>query len=235
MCGRASLTKIEKELERHFKATFYSEELERYQVLPSYNIAPTHFHPVITNQSPEHLQWFHWGLIPYWAKDRAIASRLINARIETILEKPAFRQAIQQRRCLVPFDGFYEWKKTNGQKIPHRICKKDQKIFTVAGIWEKWMAPNQTVVHSFTLITQPPNTLLADIHDRMPAILQPEQEAKWIDPKLSAKEALAMIQPYPDDELQAYPVSKRVNKVQINEASLIEEVSDHGPIQGSLF
>ena len=128
MCGRASLTKVEKDLEERFHATFYSEDLERYNPLPNYNVAPTQMHPVITNTDPDHLQFFKWGLIPFWAKDEKIGSRMINSRIETILEKPAFRNAVNKRRCLVPFDGFYEWKKTPTGKIPYRIILKDKDL-----------------------------------------------------------------------------------------------------------
>jgi len=234
MCGRASLSKIEKELEERFKATFYREELERYQVLPSYNIAPTHLHPVMINEQPNQLRLFQWGLIPYWAKDASIASKLINARKETILEKPAFRQAIQQRRCLVPFDGFYEWKKEGSHKQAYRISKKDESIFCVAGIWEKWINAQGKTIHTFTLLTQPPNPLLAKIHNRMPAILLPEQEKIWIDLKVNAQEALRLIVPYPDEALKAYPVSNRINKVRENDAALLNEVKP-GPIQGTLF
>ncbi|MEM9917584.1 MAG: SOS response-associated peptidase [Bacteroidota bacterium] len=237
MCGRASLTKMEKELEKRFRATFYREELERHNPLPNFNIAPTHLHPVVTANDQEHLQLFRWGLIPFWSKAASIGSRMINARIETILEKSAFRQAIRKRRCLVPFDGFYEWQKRGKQKTPYRIKLKSDQIFAVAGIWEKWVEPSSgNEIHSFSVITQPPNQLLAPIHDRMPAILLAEQETTWLDEDLPAEEALQLIVPFPDELMTAYPVSKRVNKVSENDASLIEEVptSEEGQ-QGSLF
>ena len=236
MCGRASLTKVEKELEARFMAAFYSEDLERYNPLPSYNIAPTHYHPLITNEDPEHLQYFKWGLIPFWAKKASIGSGMINARIETIAEKPAFKNAIEKRRCIIPFDGFYEWKKVDKEKIPYRIQLLDKSIFAVAGIWEKWRSPDQELIYSFSVITQPANKLMAPIHDRMPAILLPEQEKLWIDQSLSTKEALQLIEPYPDDAMHAYTVSSRVNKVSENDASLIEEVPyTPPPRQGKLF
>ncbi len=235
MCGRASLTKVEKDLEERFHATFYSEDLERYNPLPNYNVAPTQMHPVITNTDPDHLQFFKWGLIPFWAKDEKIGSRMINSRIETILEKPAFRNAVQKRRCLVPFDGFYEWKKTPAGKIPFRIVLKDNGIFSVAGIWEKWKSSEGEEVFSFSVITQPPNKLMETIHDRMPAILLPEQEQLWLDADISAEEALQLVAPFPDELLKAYTVSKRVNKVSENEASLIEEFHFDDSTQGSLF
>ena len=235
MCGRASLTKVEKDLEERFHATFYSEDLERYNPLPNYNIAPTHMHPVITNADPEHLQFFKWGLIPFWAKDEKIGSRMINSRIETVLEKPAFRNAVNKRRCLVPFDGFYEWQKTPSGKIPYRIVLKTKGIFAVAGIWEKWKSPEEEEIFSFSVITQPPNKLMESIHDRMPALLLPEQEKVWLDNDISAEEALKIIAPFPDELLEAYTVSKKVNKVSENDASLIEEVHHDDSPQGSLF
>ncbi len=235
MCGRASLTKVEKDLEERFHATFYSEDLERYNPLPNYNIAPTHQHPVVTNADPEHLQYFRWGLIPFWAKDEKAGSRMINSRIESILEKPAFRNAVNKRRCLVPFDGFYEWKKTSAGKIPYRIVLKDRGIFAVAGIWEKWRSPSGEDIFSFSVITQPPNELMAPIHDRMPAILLPSQESLWLDTGISAEEALQILTPFPDDLLEAYTVSKKVNRVTENDPSLIREFHYEDPEQKSLF
>ncbi len=235
MCGRASLNKIEKELEARFQAVFYPEEQEAYQVLPNYNIAPTHYHPVITHDDRGHLQYFRWGLIPFWAKDVSIGSRLINARSETVAQKPAFKNALHKRRCLVPFDGFYEWKRAGKVKTPYRITWQGERIFCIAGLWESWKSPEGAIIHSFTLLTQPPNDLMATIHNRMPAILLPEQEALWIDPALSAEAALQLIHPLPETLLRAYPVSKRVNKVTENDAALLEPAPPDGPQQGKLF
>lgn len=226
MCGRSSLSKQEKELEERFNATFYSEDLERYNPLPNYNVAPTHMHPVITNKDSEHLQYYRWGLIPFWAKDHKIGYKMINARIETILQKPSYKNAVRKRRCLVPFDGFYEWKKTpKGKKIPYRIVTTNIEIFTIAGIWETWKSPEGEIIHSFSLITQDANKLVGKIHDRMPAILLPEQEALWVDENLSAEEAIKLIEPYPEEFMRAYTVSTRVNNVRENDKALIEEVT----------
>ena len=121
MCGRSSLTKTEKEIEERFNATFYSDELERYNPLPNYNAAPSHMMPVITNQDPDHIHLYRWGLIPFWAKDEKIGYKMINARVETLMEKSAFKNAAKHRRCLVPMDGFYEWKKEGKTKTPYLI------------------------------------------------------------------------------------------------------------------
>ncbi|MFT5168318.1 MAG: putative SOS response-associated peptidase YedK [Saprospiraceae bacterium] len=235
MCGRASLTKQQKELEQRFQAEFYQEDIERYNPLPSYNIAPTHIHPVITSANPDHFQAFKWGLIPHWAKEATIGSKMINARIETILEKPAFKNAISLRRCLIPFDGFYEWKKIPSDKIPYRITLNDQGLFAVAGIWEQWDAPNGETIFSFSVITQSSNDLMKNIHDRMPAILLPDQEKHWIDKNLSAEEALSLITSYPSELMNAYTISSRINKVSQNDLHLLEEIPFDRPIQGSLF
>jgi len=235
MCGRSSLTKTEKELEERFNATFYSEDLERYNPLPNFNVAPTHMHPVLTNEDPEHFRYFKWGLIPFWAKDAKIGSSLINARVETLIKKPAFRHAAKKRRCIVPFDGFYEWKKSSGGKVPYRIIRNDHGIFSIAGIWERWNDPNGGIIHSFTLITLAPNKKLSAIHNRMPAMLLPEEEKLWIDPSISTLDAIKLIKPYPDQLLNVYPVSKRVNRVSENDAELIKEITLHTSEQKGLF
>lgn len=222
MCGRSSLTKTEKELEERFQADFYSEDLERYNPLPNFNVAPTHMHPVVTNQDAGHLQFFRWGLIPFWAKDIKIGSRLINARIETVAEKGSFKHALKSRRCLVPFDGFYEWQKTKDGKQPYRIITTNQEIFSIAGLWEKWKSPEGEEVMSFTLITMPANKMMSPLHDRMPAILIPGREKDWIANDISPEESLKILEPYPDAWMDMYKVSTRVNNVRENDIDLIK-------------
>ena len=236
MCGRSSLTKTEKEIEARFNATFYSDELERYNPLPNFNVAPTHMMPVITNSLPEKLQLYRWGLIPFWAKDFRIGYKMINARKETLLEKSAFKSAVKQRRCIIPMDGFYEWKRDGKHKIPYRIVLKETPIFSVAGLWESWKNPEGEEIMSFTIITQPPNELMEDIHNRMPAILPPDQEKLWIDDGLSAEEALKLILPYPSELMHAYQVDNRVGKVSENDAGLIAPIDSRiDGVQGELF
>ena len=229
MCGRSSLTKTEKELEERFNASFYSEDLERYNPLPNYNVAPSHITPVITNIDPEHFSAFRWGLIPFWAKDIKIGYKMINARKETVLEKNTFKKAVASRRCIVPFDGFYEWKKTPSGKEPYRIITTDQEIFTVAGLWDKWVNEKGEEVFSFTLLTQDPNTVVGEIHDRMPVILRKDQEDLWLSDDLSPQQLVDMLEPYPDEYTKAYQVSKSVNNVRNNSAELIEPVEDSTP------
>ena len=236
MCGRSSLTKTEKELEARFNATFYSDELERYNPLPNFNVAPSHFHPIVTNVEQNHIRLFRWGLIPSWAKDIKVGYRMINARKETITEKNAFKYALKQKRCLVPMDGFYEWKKLGKNKQPYYIKTTDQEVFTCAGLWEVWQSPKDEVIESFTVITQESNTLLKDIHDRMPAILLPEQEKLWLDDTIPPEELLDMIVPYPNELMEAFPVSNRVGKVSENDSDLIKRVKPMDSFeQGDLF
>lgn len=225
MCGRSSLTKTEKELEERFNSTFYSEDLERYNPLPNFNVAPSHHHPVITNMDPNHFMPLRWGLIPFWAKDERIAYKMINARLETITEKPAYRNAVEKRRCIIPFDGFYEWKRDGKQKIPYRICTTNTEIFSVAGIWEQWKSPSGEDVFSFSVITRSPNEMMEKIHDRMPAILLPEQERLWINNELNTDEALSLLEPYPSEFMEAYQVSTRVGNVRNNDPELIQAIA----------
>ncbi|MCB0689093.1 MAG: SOS response-associated peptidase [Saprospiraceae bacterium] len=236
MCGRSSLTKSEKELEARFKATFYSEDLEKYNPLPNYNVAPTHVMPILSNADPNHFVPMRWGLIPYWAKDIKVGYKMINARKETVLEKAAFKQSVARRRCLVPMDGYYEWKKEGSRKTPYRIILTNQEIFSVAGLWENWKTPDGQMIQSYTVLTQTPSPSLAHIHDRMPAILTHDQEQAWLDMEIPPKDALAMINPYPDDLLQAYIISSRIGKVTENDAELIKPKSNPTDLeQSTLF
>jgi putative SOS response-associated peptidase YedK len=224
MCGRSSLTKTEKELEARFQATFYSEDLERYNPLPNFNVAPTQMHPVITNTDPEHLHFYRWGLIPFWAKDIKIGYKMINARKETLLEKSSFKNAVKKKRCIVPFDGFYEWKKVGNKKIPFRIGLKDEEIFCIAGLWERWNNPEGGEIYSFTLITQEPNEFMAKIHNRMPAILDREQEKYWLDNDIPVEDLLDSLSPPPNEKMKAYTVDSRVGNVRNNDVELINQV-----------
>ncbi len=236
MCGRSSLTKSEKELEKRFKASFYSEDLEKYNPLPNYNVAPTQVMPVITNNDTDHFLPMQWGLIPYWAKDKKIGYKMINARKETVLERSAYKSPMQKRRCLVPMDGYYEWKKNGKRKTPYRIKLNDQDLFAAAGLWEKWKSPSGELVFSFTILTQEPSEVIAHIHDRMPGILTAEQESAWLDMDIPASDALDIIQPYDSGAITCYPVSNRVGSVYENDAGLIDPVeNDPTATQGELF
>ena len=176
----------------------------------SYNCAPTQNLAVIANDAPDTLKFFRWGLIPSWAKDPSMGSKLINARAETVVEKPSFKNAFRNRRCLVPATGFYEWKHDNG-KTPWHIGLKNGDAFSFAGLWDKWATGDGTVIYSFTIITTSPNKLVEQIHDRMPVILHRDDEQRWIvpcpDPSL-----VELLKPYPAELMEAMPVSKTFQK-----------------------
>jgi putative SOS response-associated peptidase YedK len=204
MCGRYTVQVDMVEIHRRFKVAF--DDL--YQ--KNYNCAPSENLPVITNKRPEKLGYFHWGLVPFWAKDPKIGYKMINARAESLMEKASFRNALEKRRCLVVADGFYEWKKTDRGKQPYRLTVKDGPLFAFAGIWEHH---KEFRISSFSIITTEANELVEPIHDRMPVILLPEHEKKWLDESLDPVEALDMLRPYPSEMMDAYPVSQEVGNV----------------------
>lgn len=181
--------------------------------VPRYNIAPTQ--PVAAVRLDENgrrqFTFFHWGLIPSWAKDHTIGSRLINARAETITEKPSFRNAFKRRRCLIPADGFYEWQTSNGRKQPTYIHPTHPHPFAFAGLWESWQDAAGSQLQSCTILTTTPNELMAPIHNRMPVIIEPADFDLWLDPGPQPDQALHLLRPYPASHMAAYPVSSRVN------------------------
>lgn len=193
-----------------------------------YNIAPTQPILVVANNRADRFEHFHWGLIPSWAKDPAIGNRMINARAETLAEKPAFRTAVRRRRCLVPADGFYEWQEALGgkTKTPMRITMKSGGVFAFAGLWDAWHAPDGSVISSCTVITTSPNELMAEIHDRMPAILRRDDYQRWLDPAERDAEDLGdLLKPYPASEMRASPVSRTVNNLKNESPACIESAA----------
>ncbi len=182
---------------------------------PRFNIAPGQQVAAVRCAGPGNARqavWLRWGLIPYWAEDPAIGHRLINARSETAATKPAFRVPLRRRRCLVPADGFYEWKKAGSLRQPYFIRFRDERVFAFAALWDAWEGPDHVAVESCTLLTTQPNAVVEAIHDRMPVILSPEHYAAWLDPAVVDPGRLRpMLGPYPAEEMEAYPVSRRVN------------------------
>lgn len=229
MCGRFTLFADPERLAERFQAALPADGLQ-----PRYNAAPTQRLPVILNEAPAAIQLLQWGLIPFWAKDPAIGSRMINARSETLAEKPAFRAAFRKRRCLVLADGFYEWlrsipeaagqsgMKPPGGKQPMHITLASGEPFAMAGLWETWDAPDGSLLRTFTIITGEPNELVAPIHNRMPAILRPEHEAIWLDNAAEPAIWQDILRPYPAERMTAYPVSRRVNYVGYDDAELVK-------------
>src|SRR5688500_11967104 len=208
MCGRYTLVKLNELLLR------FPNILPPTGIAPRYNIAPTQPVLVIPNNHPDRFELFHWGLIPSWAKDTAIGNRMINARAETLAEKPSFRTALKRRRCLLPADGFYEWRKEpDGKtKTPIYIRLKSGEPFMFAGLWDEWHSPDGSVLPSCAVITTRPNELMASIHDRMPVILSKDELRQWLDPAEQEPERLtALLKPFPAERMEAFPVSRTVN------------------------
>ncbi len=218
MCGRFTLRTPAAELVKIF------ELVRTLELAPRYNIGPTQ--PIAAvRESPtgRELVLMHWGLIPSWAEDPRIGSRMINARSETAATKPSFRAAFARRRCLIPADGFYEWKPVAGRsKQPFYITRRDERPFAFAGLWERWKRGESPPVESCTILTTAANALLGELHDRMPVIVSEPQFAHWLDPTIdNPKEFDAILASRPSDELKSYPVSTRVNNVRNDAAECI--------------
>ena len=207
MCGRYTLIADLGDLAQRFE--FDGTDLS-YD--PGYNIAPTESVLTVTNFDGREAAHMRWGLIPFWAKDPKIGARMINARAETVAGKPAFRNAMKRRRCLVLADGYYEWQKTPAGKRPYRIILKSGEPFAMAGLWETWKDPQGNVVPSCTIITTAANDFLAPIHNRMPVILPRESEEMWLESELEDAASLTgILAPYPEECMDAYEVSTIVN------------------------
>jgi putative SOS response-associated peptidase YedK len=222
VCGRYSFTQTPEAI----AAAFALAEVPALE--PRYNIAPSQSIPVVL-LSPETRQrqfrLLQWGLVPSWAKDTKIGAKLINARAETIAEKPSFRAAFKQRRCLVLADGFYEWQRQEGKKQPFYICLTDRAPFAFAGLWEHWSGPNGEALDSCTILTTEPNELLRPIHNRMPVLLEPSNYNLWLDPEVQQVEKLqSLLQAYPAKKMMAYPVSTKVNTPASNSPECIEKL-----------
>ena len=219
MCGRFAL-----DIPLSALAGFFRVD-EIIDIGPRFNISPTQMVPAIFNDSDTGrrvLKMFRWGLIPSWAKDASIGSRLINARSETAAEKPAFRSAFRRRRCLIPTTGFYEWKRSGTSKHPYHICMRDSALFAFAGLWEQWQGGEQGAVETCAILTCEPNELMSPIHNRMPVIIEPSEYDLWLDTGVTDTNALKpLMKSYPADRMTAYPVSARVNTPSNNDPSCI--------------
>lgn len=227
MCGRFSLTADEKQINLFFELSGGNAPY-----VPRYNGAPTQLLPVITKEEPRKMQLFRWGLIPRWSKEMPKAP-LINARSETIGQKPSFKMAFRENRCLVPADGFYEWVHS-GKKLPYRFTLNDGSLFAFAGIWDKWQHPSGEIINSFAIITTDANQLMAPIHDRMPVILDRSNFHSWLDNKdeVSLKN---MFVPFPSSKMKRYRVPETVNKASVEGPELIVACEPMEFFDGDLF
>ena len=198
------------------------------KIAPSWNVAPTDPLPVVRCDPKDYqrtLEVMRWGLVPFWAKDIKVGFANINAKAEGIETRPAFREAFRQRRCLVPVDNFFEWKKIAAGKQPYAIALADRKLMALAGLWESWRSPAGERVRSFAIVTTQPNQLCAELHNRMPVILAPEAWPAWLGEEPAGEAQLkSFLAPYPSDQMVCWPVSPRVGNVKNNDPSLIEPI-----------
>lgn len=221
MCGRYSQTLTAEQIDEAFGVATVAADIQ-----PNYNVAPTQLAPVITNRRPERAELFEWGLVPFWSKDGKNAGRMINARAETILEKPSFRKPVRERRCLVIGDSFYEWRREGKRKQPYRIRPEDQQPLVLAGLWEYWRERDNPEHEklTFSIITTEPNAEMRSIHNRMPVVLpSPELREAWLG-ELTDADIGELLHTPPDGSLALYPVSTEVNSVRNNGPELHESV-----------
>ncbi|WP_026678661.1 SOS response-associated peptidase [Fictibacillus gelatini] len=219
MCGRFTLFSNPKEIAERFSI------MNMFDLTPRYNIAPgQEILAVVCDRERNKAGYLRWGLVPSWANDPKIGYKMMNARGETVDEKPAFKRLLKRRRCLVIGDSFYEWKKSGDKKIPMRIKLKSGEPFAFAGLWDRWQQEDK-VITSCTIITTAPNQLMKGIHDRMPVILPKEKEAIWLDRSIEDSDVLkSLLLPYDSEQMEAFEVSALVNSPHNDGESLIERI-----------
>lgn len=238
MCARYTLAR---ELAEVVRMIVCVNLLKAYS--PRYNIAPNQYAPVLVREEgATELRMLRWGLVPAWAKDEKVGSKLINARMETVMEQPSFRHAWRSRRCLIPADGFYEWLSTPSGKIPHRFTMKDRQPFCFAGLWERWQpttasqqelfaaAPESVPLDTFTIMTTRANALVATLHDRMPVILAPQDFELWLDPASRSQKLAAILCPFDPDKMSCTQVSAFVNSSRVEGPECLAENMNLPPL-----
>jgi putative SOS response-associated peptidase YedK len=226
MCGRFTLILEPTELQQELQLGDLPADLP-----PRYNVAPTQPVAVVVDPATRNVDLYRWGLIPSWAKDPSIGSKLINARSETLLEKPSFKSAFARRRCLILADGFYEWYRPTtrgGKSQPFFFRLENGKPFAFAGLWDTWHSPEGDRVNSCTIITCQANSLVGQIHERMPAILDATTLGVWLDPTSRLPGLQGLLQPYPAEKMTSWPVSSRINSPAYDSADLIEPSGQMG-------
>lgn len=221
MCGRYTITVTMNEL----MLRYLTEDTTIVHYAPKYNAAPMqHIPAVIHNGKHNKLGELRWGLVPSWSKDDKNASKLINARSESLLEKASFKNLVSSRRCIIPADGFYDWKRQDHGKQPMRITLSSGGLFSMAGLYDIWVDSSGNKLSTCTIITTEPNSLMAEIHDRMPVILSPDDEAEWLDrDNHNVPSLMKLLRPYDSKQMRAYPVSPEVCNVRNDYKELIKE------------
>jgi putative SOS response-associated peptidase YedK len=228
MCGRFARSKGLEAIVKRFVLDAIRERWATDPLVsaPHYNVAPSQMAPVIVQDESREIRPMRWGLVPSWAKEQSIGQKMINARAETLAEKPSFKRLLFTRRCIVPATGFYEWAKRDKEKIPMHFRLKDGGLFGFAGLWDRWKAPEGRELDSFTIITTTPNELLVAVHHRMPVILRQEDEESWLDGDAEDGPALlSRLKPYPADQMEGFEVSRAVNSPAFNRPECILPVS----------
>jgi len=216
MCTRYSLTKTKDIISKKYNFALPEQWRVRY------NIAPGQTAAVITNRRQDEISFFKWGLIPNWSVDDSTGTNLMNAKAETILTKAPFKQAVRTQRCLVLSDGYFEWKKIGKTKVPFRITLASDNLFAFAGIWDYWENPEGDIVNTFSIITTNSNALIGDIHDRMPVILRPEDEKRWLSDKLSDQEIVGILKPIESEKVSFYQAHKVINSAEYDYPECIQ-------------
>ena len=216
MCGRYSFTQVPE-----LDSIILPEEID-LSIEPRYNIAPSNYAPVILQRDPRHIHYLRWGLVPIWATDEKMGYSMINARVETLHQKASFKNLLQEQRCLVLADGFYEWKRVGKKKHPHRIGVAGFAPFYMAGLASQWRRPDGTWLETFTILTTGPNDLMSDIHDRMPVILPKSAALRWLSPQESPEKLIReLCIPFDSAQMEAYEVGPGVGNVRNDDPSLI--------------
>lgn len=234
MCNRYRLTHSKQYLADRFQAT--GDEIEDR---PRYNIAPTQ--PVLTVRKEQgkkirHFTTMRWGLIPSWAKDMSIGNKTLNARSETVTTTPAFRNSILTKRCLIPADGFYEWRKMGSVKQPYCFEVGEGEVFALAGLWDQWTSPDGEIIESCTILTTTPNSLVADLHDRMPVIVPSDKYDLWLDPDVTDFKVIRdILKPYDAKLMRLYPVNRKLNNSNNDDAESASRITLDIPTQEQLF
>jgi putative SOS response-associated peptidase YedK len=218
MCGRYSFTQLAETITDKFQVKEVPPLSPRYNIAPTQQVGTVY---VNSESSERQFKMLRWGLIPSWAKDRKMGAKLINARAETVAEKPAFRAAFKKRRCLILADGFYEWQTQNGEKQPFYFRLEEGEPFAFAGLWEHWKKGEGEPLETCTIITTEGNELMLPIHNRMPVIIDPKDYEQWLDPKLGKTE---LLQPYPTEKMMCYPVSTQVNNPKSDRPECIQPI-----------
>lgn len=234
MCNRYRLTHSKQYLAERFHAS--ADEIEDR---PRYNIAPTQGVLTVRKEQGKKIRQFttmRWGLIPSWAKDMSIGNKTLNARSETVTTTPAFRDSILTKRCLIPADGFYEWRKMGSVKQPYCFEVGEGEVFALAGLWDQWTSPDGEIIESCTILTTTPNSLVADLHDRMPVIVPPDKYNLWLDPDVTDFKAICdILKPYDATAMRLYPVNRKLNNSNNDDAESASPVILDIPTQANLF